>query len=365
MKISMQCGDDSDCNPSNAGGVLATAVGYNDLPEKYVSGLQNDIKFSYTEYDFPGLIDVCMKLARDQIIAAGGRVVENEDGEEVFVIPVQKPVPSEFVKSWEPDPITGSVYTSEDLPHLPWIRTVKVAFWAVLILAIVALPENRNWKALMIFIPVASAYLLWELAERYVPEIAIDYLDHYRLIFVTQAVGLAILFLLGERLAKTKGLILSILALIILLAVSLLGTFSHANSYFQDWTAPFFSKYFLSAFVIIIALYLVSKILRKKYGDLRFALLLLVMIILIQFILVGLFVTIFWAPYMLFRYTSYFLNVGFGSTILFYLVTLPFWILAFYNATFNQRLKTCLRLPQKIESDVLKNDNSNGEGLDE
>ena len=32
MKISMQCGDDSDCNPSNAGGILATAVGYNNLP---------------------------------------------------------------------------------------------------------------------------------------------------------------------------------------------------------------------------------------------------------------------------------------------------------------------------------------------
>ena len=357
MKISMQCGNDSDCNPSNAGGVLATAVGYKNLPEKYVSGLQNDKKFSYTEYDFPGLIYVCMKLARDQVIAAGGRIEKNENGEEVFVIPVQKPVPSEFVTSWEPGPIAGSVYTREDLPHLPWTRSVQVVFWAVLILAIVALPENRNVKALMILIPVASAFLLWELAERHVPEVAIDYLDHHKSIFVTQATGIAILFLLGERLAKTKGIILSILAIVILIAVSLLGTFSLANSYFQDWTGPFFSKYFLSAVVLIMALYLVSKFLRKKYGDLRFALLLLVMIIIIQFFIVAIYVPIFWGSSILFNYISYFLVVGFGSTILFYLVTLPFWILAFNNETFNQRLRTSLRLPHKIESDIIDNDN--------
>jgi len=365
MKISMQCGDDSDCNPSNAGGVLATAVGYSNLPEKYVSGLQNDIKFSYTEYDFPGLIDVCMKLARDQIIAAGGRVETNEEGEEVFVIPVQKPVPSEFVKSWEPGPIVGNEYTSEDLPHLPWLRTVKVAFWAVLILAIVALPENRNLKALLILIPVASAYLIWELAERQAPEIAIDFLDHYRGIFITQAVGLAILFLLGERLAKTKGIILSLLSLVILLAVSLLGTFAHANSYFQDWVSPFFSKYFVSAGILILSLYLVSKILLKKYSNLRFALLLLATIIITQFILVGLYITIFWAPHMLFSYTSYFLNVGFGATILLYMVTLPFWILAFYNDTYNQRLRTALRLPYKNGSNISESENTNGEKSNE
>ena len=33
-------------------------------------------------------------ISRDQIIAAGGSVEQNEEGEEVFVIPVKKPVPS-------------------------------------------------------------------------------------------------------------------------------------------------------------------------------------------------------------------------------------------------------------------------------
>lgn len=345
IKISMQGGQDSDCNPSNAAGVLATAVGYNNLPEKYVSGLENDKKFSYTEYNFPALIDVCMKLARDQIIAAGGRIEINEEGEEVFVIPVQKPIPSEFVTSWEPGPVAGSVFTSEDLPHLPWLRSVQVAFWVVLILAIVALPENRNLKALMILIPVASAYIIWELGVKFVPEVTIDYLDHHQKIVVTQAVGIAILFLLGKRLANTKGIILSILALVILLSVSLLGTFSYPNNYFDDWTAPFGSKYLVSAIVLIISLYLVSKITRKKYGNIRFALLLLAIIIIVQFLLVGIYITIFWAPYMLTAYTSYFLVVGFGSTILFYLITLPFWILAFNNNLYNERLRSALRIP--------------------
>ena len=237
------------------------------------------------------------------------------------------------------------MFASEDLPHLPWLRSVQVAFWIVLILAIVALPENRNLKALMILIPVASAYIIWELGVKFVPEVTIDYLDHHQKIVVTQAVGIAILFLLGKRLANTKGIILSILALVILLSVSLLGTFSYPNNYFDDWTAPFGSKYLISAVVLILSLYLISKMTRKKYGNLRFVLLLLVMIIIVQFILVGLFVTIFWAPYMLTAYTSYFLHVGFGSTVLFYLITLPFWILAFNNNLYNERLRSALRIP--------------------
>jgi len=39
--ISMRCGQDSDCNPSNAAGVLGTALGYAALPDKFKSALNH------------------------------------------------------------------------------------------------------------------------------------------------------------------------------------------------------------------------------------------------------------------------------------------------------------------------------------
>ena len=85
--IAMRAGQDSDCNPSNAGGVLFTTSDYDSLDDKYLSALEQGKRFSYTEYDFQALADVSVKLARQIVVQAGGRIETNEDGEEVFVIP--------------------------------------------------------------------------------------------------------------------------------------------------------------------------------------------------------------------------------------------------------------------------------------
>lgn len=35
IDISTRAGQDSDCNPASSGGIIATMLGYNQLPEKY------------------------------------------------------------------------------------------------------------------------------------------------------------------------------------------------------------------------------------------------------------------------------------------------------------------------------------------
>ena len=35
MKIAMQCGQDSDCNPSSAGSIIGCYIGYNNIPNKW------------------------------------------------------------------------------------------------------------------------------------------------------------------------------------------------------------------------------------------------------------------------------------------------------------------------------------------
>ena len=119
--ISTRCGQDSDCNPSNAGGIIFTTVGFEKLPDKFKSALNPKGKFSHTPYDFPTLIEVCEKLARQAVARAGGQVVKDDAGEEALVIPVQPPKPSALEQCWMPGPIANSRFTEEEMAK---IRTV-------------------------------------------------------------------------------------------------------------------------------------------------------------------------------------------------------------------------------------------------
>jgi hypothetical protein len=111
--VSMQCGKDSDCNPSNAAGVLFTSIGYDQLDKKYTSDLNSETKFSYTNYNFPELIQVCDKLAREFIIKSGGRIEKDAEGTEYFLIPKIKAEPGKLEQSWEPLPFKGNAKFSQ------------------------------------------------------------------------------------------------------------------------------------------------------------------------------------------------------------------------------------------------------------
>ncbi len=116
--ISTRCGQDSDCNPSNSGGVLFTTIGFAGLPDKFKSALNPEGKFSHTPYSFPKLVSVCEKLVRDSVVRAGGRIEKNDSGEEVFLIPVRRPRPSGLEQCWEPGPIAKSEFTEAEMAQI-------------------------------------------------------------------------------------------------------------------------------------------------------------------------------------------------------------------------------------------------------
>ncbi|MBD3268035.1 hypothetical protein GF373_15320 [bacterium] len=116
--ISTRCGQDSDCNPSNAAGVLCTSIGYANLPDKYVSALNEDEYFTHTAYNFAKLIDVSETLVRQAVKRAGGDIETTSENKEVFVIPVKKPNPSPFVQCWEPGPIAESRFTEREMEKI-------------------------------------------------------------------------------------------------------------------------------------------------------------------------------------------------------------------------------------------------------
>jgi len=116
--ISTRCGQDSDCNPANSGGVLFTTVGMSQLPERFTSALDPQGKFSHTPYDFPSLVEVSKKLVRQALARAGGKVEKDAAGDEVFVIPVVAPRPSKFEPVYRPGPAAGSKFTADEMSQI-------------------------------------------------------------------------------------------------------------------------------------------------------------------------------------------------------------------------------------------------------
>jgi len=116
--ISARCGQDSDCNPSNAGGVLFTTMGRKKLPDRFTSALQPEKVFSHTAYSFDSLLDVCEELVRQAVKRQGGRIERAADGSEVFVIPVVPPKPGKLETCWEPGPAADSRFTDEEMAKI-------------------------------------------------------------------------------------------------------------------------------------------------------------------------------------------------------------------------------------------------------
>lgn len=116
--ISTRCGQDSDCNPANAAGVLGTVIGRKKLPAKFTSAIDPEGKFSHTPYTFPALLKVSEQLVRQAVERTGGRVERDAAGEEVLVIPVQPPRLAPLEQCWEPGPAAGSRYTEEEMEQI-------------------------------------------------------------------------------------------------------------------------------------------------------------------------------------------------------------------------------------------------------
>ena len=123
-EISTRGGYDSDCNPSSAVGVLGVQLGERAFPDEFKKGLSKTTKWSFTEYDWPGLLAVSEKLARRVVVAEGGRV-EGEGADEAFVIPERPVVVSQAVDSLHPGPGGDERLTEAEMRQILYRPCVK------------------------------------------------------------------------------------------------------------------------------------------------------------------------------------------------------------------------------------------------
>ncbi|MFA5265988.1 MAG: ADP-ribosylglycohydrolase family protein [Opitutaceae bacterium] len=98
MEIATRCGQDSDCNPSSAAGVIGVVLGYSRIPELYRKEVppMADEKFSFTNYSFNDIVRSTETRALKVIQLAGGAITAD-----AVQIPVQTPQPA-ALEQWNP-----------------------------------------------------------------------------------------------------------------------------------------------------------------------------------------------------------------------------------------------------------------------
>ena len=93
MVVAMRGGQDSDCNPASAGGILGVMLGYEAIPEQWKSGIPaiEDKKFSYTDFTFKTIVESTRKRAIALVERNGGRLAGDR-----LLVKRQEPLPAQL-----------------------------------------------------------------------------------------------------------------------------------------------------------------------------------------------------------------------------------------------------------------------------
>ncbi|MEM1140993.1 MAG: ADP-ribosylglycohydrolase family protein [Pseudomonadota bacterium] len=345
IEIAMRGGQDSDCNPSNAAGILLTAQGYDAVPEKFTSALDLHTKFDFTEYTFTELIDVNEKLARQAVLRSGGRIEHNTQGEEEFVIPVVNVKPSPLEQSHAAGEITGSTFTDDEWSRIEGSTWFRYALAGLLIIALVAVKENQNLQALAIGIPLLVLLGLTTLLSTVIsPDLAAS-LD---IVTILQSLTVAlVLALLMQPLVAAQGWLMILGAAIgVFLITGYVGTLgAQEGRVTAAFQANFTSFRWLAAF-FLLAVAVAAVLSQRRYTRLRFSVTFAftyLVICVVGMSLVLLFIVDTKGPFGAFVSLPAILAISAMLTIVNCLILWPFMVLSHKNGVFDERIRGWLK----------------------
>jgi hypothetical protein len=97
MEIAIRSGQDTDCNPSTAAGVLGVITGYKAIPAKWKSGIPAiaDRKFDFTQSSYNDICRATLRRALEIVRRSGGTVTDTE-----IVVPRQSPKAA-LLEQWD------------------------------------------------------------------------------------------------------------------------------------------------------------------------------------------------------------------------------------------------------------------------
>jgi len=121
LEIATRAGQDADCNPSTAGGILGAMIGYEKIPAFWKMGLKEaeDIDFKYTSMSLNKVYEISFRQAQEMIQRNGGKIEDDK-----ITIAVQAPKPVKYEKSF-PDmyPVAKKSFNHRDVKELAFTFT--------------------------------------------------------------------------------------------------------------------------------------------------------------------------------------------------------------------------------------------------
>ncbi|MGH9159251.1 MAG: ADP-ribosylglycohydrolase family protein [Vicinamibacteraceae bacterium] len=105
LEVSTRAGQDSDCNPSSAAGILGVILGYDRIPTEFKAGIPKlaDTKFEYTSYSLNAIVESTVARALKIVEQAGGSVSATE-----ILVPAQE-ARAPALEEWDVDPPTALI----------------------------------------------------------------------------------------------------------------------------------------------------------------------------------------------------------------------------------------------------------------
>ena len=98
LDIAARCGQDADCNPASAGGILGAIIGYDKIPAYWMKNLKEaeDMNFAYTDISLNKTYQMSFNQALKMIERNGGKIA----GENIS-IKCQEPKPVRYEKGFD------------------------------------------------------------------------------------------------------------------------------------------------------------------------------------------------------------------------------------------------------------------------
>ncbi len=96
VELSTRCGQDSDCNPANAGGIIGTILGFEKLPESIKTAMAPymETDFEFTPFSIESASKECLRLAIENVTHHGGGI--SADTIQIYVQPFKSEEPAEI-----------------------------------------------------------------------------------------------------------------------------------------------------------------------------------------------------------------------------------------------------------------------------
>ncbi len=241
--------------------------------------------------------------------------------------------------------------------------------WVAVLIVFILFRENWTPKAFLILVPVFVASIVW-LGLKMVPGMQSGSVVMFDIIVNSFVAGIAVLWLLAERIGNRNRLVTFLLAVVVMAIMCTLGIVSLGEFKLSADMAGISVVFAVLAAIVLLAFVLTGWMCRKSYSAVRFMLWLAVWIVapyLLLMVIVALIpiiaaVVMGNAPppgfllLMAWKVPLVSLIVGgFINAMLF-----PFMILAFNSALFRRRFYVCFRLKGMLAPAVAESQDQPG-----